>query len=83
MKLFWALLYNVFFYPFIFLLAILGSIFQEKLRTSIVGRFRSIPKLKYYFRSLDSNPKIYWFHASSLGEFYQVKPVIELSLIHI
>ena len=77
MKLFWALLYNVFFYPLIFLLAILGSIFQEKLRTSIEGRVRSIPKLKYYFRSLDSNPKIYWFHASSLGEFYQVKPVIE------
>ena len=77
MKIFWVLLYNVLLYPLIFLFAMVGSVFQDKLRASILGRFRSSRVLKQYFKSYKPNTDIYWFHAASLGEFYQVKPVIE------
>ena len=77
MKIFWALLYNALLYPLIFLFAMVGSVFQDKLRASVLGRFRSNSILKQYFSSFNPNIDIYWFHAASLGEFYQVKPVIE------
>ncbi len=77
MKIFWALLYNALLYPLIFLFAMVGSVFQDKLRASVLGRFRSSSVLKQYFKSHKSNTDIYWFHAASLGEFYQVKPVVE------
>ena len=41
------------------------------------GKFGSIKILKSYFNKNRKNTVIYWFHASSLGEFYQIKPVIE------
>ena len=77
MKVFWVLLYNGFIYPLIFVFALVISIFDEKLRKSIIGRSKSIYLLKQYFKEFNEPPINYWFHAASLGEFYQVKPVIK------
>ena len=77
MKVFWVLLYNGFIYPLIFVVALVISIFDEKLKKSILGRFKSISLLKQYFKEFNEPPLLYWFHAASLGEFHQVKPVID------
>ena len=77
MKLVWVSIYNGIVYPLIFLLACLLSMFNGKLRQGISGRFNSLSKLNLYFKSRSHSPIVYWFHAASLGEFYQVKPVLE------
>ena len=77
MKLTWIFLYNLIIYPMIFFVGCILSLFNSKLRQGVLGRFRSISQLKKFFKSVDSTKDIYWFHAASLGEFYQVKPVLE------
>ena len=77
MKLLWVCIYNGIVYPLIFLLACLLSVFNGKLGQGISGRFQSLSKLNQYFKSRSHLPMVYWFHAASLGEFYQVKPVLE------
>ena len=42
-----------------------------------MGRFKAPNQLKQYFSKSKPNHNIYWFHASSLGEFFQVKTLIE------
>ena len=44
---------------------------------SYISQFNRFLKRKIYFNKNDINSNIYWFHASSLGEFFQVKTVIE------
>jgi 3-deoxy-D-manno-octulosonic-acid transferase len=68
-----ALLYNVFLglYGFGILLA---SSFHKKARKFLFGRLRLFSKLENAFGKDD---KILWFHAASLGEFEQGRPVIE------
>ena len=51
--------------------------FSDKTRESMYGKFGVIKKLKLYFNKNRKDNVIYWFHASSLGEFFQIKPVIE------
>lgn len=77
MKLVWLIIYNVIIYPLLFVVGCILCLFNSKLRRGVLGRFRSVSKLKYYFKQIDQNKDIYWFHAASLGEFYQVKPVLE------
>ena len=77
MKLIWFISYNFIFYPLIFVIGSILSIFNSKFRQGVAGRFRSQTDLKKYFNSISTNADIYWFHAASLGEFYQVKPVLE------
>jgi len=77
MKLAWAVIYNVIFYPIFFVVGCILCLFDSKLRQGVLGRFRSISQLKKYFMLIDPTKDIYWFHAASLGEFYQVKPVLE------
>ena len=77
MKLVWVCIYNGIVYPLIFLLTCLLSMFSGKLRQGISGRFNSLSNLKLYFKSVSPSAMVYWFHAASLGEFYQVKPVLE------
>jgi len=71
------ILYNGVLYPLAFIFVLVGSLFNEKLRRSLVGRFKAPNQLKQYFRKNKSNSNIYWLHASSLGEFFQVKTLIE------
>ena len=77
MRIFWYLLYNGIFYPLLFLICSFLAIFQNKLRQGMIGRFNSIKILKEYFKVHDADRKVYWYHAASLGEFYQIKPIIE------
>ena len=77
MKIVYFVIYNGLVYPSIFLAALIISTFNKKLRQSVIGKFGATKVLKEYFKKIDSNSNIYWFHASSLGEFFQVKTVIE------
>ncbi|MFL2982879.1 MAG: 3-deoxy-D-manno-octulosonic acid transferase [Candidatus Neomarinimicrobiota bacterium] len=69
--------YNVFIYPILFFTALIISVFDKKLRKSMIGRFETNNILKNYFNKINSKSLVYWFHSSSLGEFYQIKPVLE------
>lgn len=77
MKLFWVLLYNILIYPLIFVVALIGSAFNSKLRQGLIGRFHSISILKDTVKNWDKKRPIYWFHSASHGEFEQVKPVLK------
>ena len=77
MKIIYFAIYNGLIYPAIFFTALIISAFNKKLRQSIKGKFGSTKIIKNYFNKIDVSSHIYWFHASSLGEFFQVKTVIE------
>ena len=77
MKIIYFVIYNGLIYPAIFFTALIFSAFNKKLRQSIKGKFGSPNIIKNYFNKDDIRSNIYWFHASSLGEFFQVKTVIE------
>ena len=53
-----------------------GSLFNRKIRAGMIGRFRSYQDLKTFRVRIGIAKTIYWFHASSHGEFEQVKPVL-------
>ena len=77
MKLIWFISYNFIFYPLFFVTGLIFSLFNLKFRRGVSGRFSSQIVLKKFFNSIPNTADIYWFHAASLGEFYQVKPVLE------
>jgi len=54
-----------------------GSLFNRKIRAGMIGRFRSYKNLKSFRVHIGIGKTIYWFHASSHGEFEQVKPVLK------
>lgn len=76
MKYFWFIIYNLIVYPLIFILASIGAIFNKKLRQGLVGRFHTINILKKASQRWE-NMSVYWFHASSHGEFEQVQPILK------
>ncbi len=67
------LLYNIGIYIY-YTFILLASIFNDKAKKWIKGRKEIFTQLE-----LEVNPseKIIWFHAASLGEFEQGRPVIE------
>jgi len=73
---FWFIVYNLILYPFIFILACIGAIFNKKMRTGLRGRFHSINILKNTINNWDKKQSVYWFHSASHGEFEQVRPVL-------
>jgi len=77
MSFFWLFFYNLIVYPFLFILAICSSLFNKKIRTSLIGKLISVKALKIFFTKKYLNRKVYWFHASSLGEFFQIAPILE------
>ena len=52
----------------------IASLFNHKAKLWIKGRENIFNKIK---NAIDSDSKIAWFHAASLGEFEQGRPVIE------
>ena len=56
---------------------LIASIFSPKIREGLKGRFQTYERIKLFFKEKHISDDIYWFHAASLGEFYQIKPVIE------
>ena len=75
---FWFILYNLFIYPVLFLITLFASFFNTKIRDGFIGKFHSIKILDRYFSSKEKLNKVYWFHVSSLGEFYQIAPLLSL-----
>jgi len=76
MTIFWILIYNLVFYPLIFMIGVIWAIFNKKLKQGLVGRFESKKTLKTFFSKVDRSKPIYWFHAASHGEYEQVQPVV-------
>ena len=68
-------LYNLVALPIIFLLSIIFSIFNTKIRKGLIGRFNSFSALKSFPTKKFS--QIYWFHCASFGEYQQVETLIE------
>lgn len=56
------------------LCALIAAIFNKKIRTLIKGQVRSFGILRKNIKSTD---RIVWFHAASLGEFEQGRPLME------
>ena len=73
---FWRIIYNFILLPLLFAVFCFGSLFNGKIRAGMIGRFRSYQDLKSFRVRIGIEKTIYWFHASSHGEFEQVKPVL-------
>ena len=76
MKYFWFFVYEFIMIPIMFIIGLIGMFFNKKLRDGLSGRFHSRKVLKNYINDLSGDEIIYWFHASSHGEFLQIKPVL-------
>ena len=67
------LVYNIFFIPIAFIVLKTLSLFDQKIRERESNQKVKLRQLS----KLSENNKRIWFHASSMGEFEQAKPVIE------
>ena len=77
MRYIWYTIYNFFLLPIMVFIGIIGVIFNKKIREGFFGRFNTDGTLDDFISSLDGNNQtIYWFHASSHGEFLQTEPVL-------
>ena len=74
---FWFILYNGVVLPVLTCIVFLAAIFFPKIREGLKGRFQTYKRLKLFFEKKHNRHNVYWFHAASLGEFYQIKPIIE------
>ena len=54
--------------------AIVGSLFNKKLRKMVVGIGQTYMLLRRHIKKTD---RVVWFHAASLGEFEQGRPLME------
>ncbi len=77
MKIFWQILYNVIFYPLFELIKIVSPLAGDKIRASITDREHLFENLITTISGINRTKKLVWFHASSMGEFEQAKPIIE------
>jgi 3-deoxy-D-manno-octulosonic-acid transferase len=75
MRLVWSVIYNVLVVPLLWVLVQLVSLVSPKTRMAIRGRRGLMERLATDVGKLKSRNRI-WFHASSLGEFEQAKPII-------
>lgn len=69
-------LYNIFFFPLLMLLAIVASLINQKIRKGLAGRYKLIKKIRHQLSVVDAIKPRVWIHVSSYGEFLQVKPVL-------
>ena len=74
---FWFILYNGVLLPILACIVFLAAPFLPKIRQGLKGRFQTYKRLKLFMKKKHTINDIYWFHAASLGEFYQIKPIIE------
>jgi 3-deoxy-D-manno-octulosonic-acid transferase len=62
------MLYGVFY---------IAGAFNEKIKEAMDSRKRLFEELILKITALDKTKKLIWFHASSMGEFEQAKPIIQ------
>jgi len=65
-------LYNILIFKASILLPVF-ALFSKKIRLFVEGRKETFLKLSQFSK----NDKVIWFHAASLGEFEQARPIIE------
>lgn len=78
MKYFYNQMFNAlysFFFAFVYLLAKLVSPFSAKIRDFFAQR-NSIAKDIAHFKK-EKGQTVFWFHTASMGEFEQIKPLLE------
>ncbi len=68
-------IYNIIVVPLLWAVFRLGGLVNTKIRSGIVGRKFLFERLRTASAGLSAPVRI-WFHASSLGEFEQAKPII-------
>ena len=74
---FWKIIYNLILLPFLFLIVLIGIIFSSKIRAGFLGRLKSKKILNTFIKNSKNDVKdVFWFHAASLGEYEQIKPVL-------
>lgn len=78
MKTFWLLFYNIFIIPLLYGTFYLAAIFSPKISRGISGRRSEALLLKEKIARLSGTGKRCWIHISSLGEFEQARPVLQL-----
>ena len=78
MKYFYNQMFNAlysFLFAFVYLLAKLVSPFSSKIRGFFAQR-NSIAKDIVHFKK-EKGQTVFWFHTASMGEFEQIKPLLE------
>lgn len=71
----WKFFYNLFVIPSLWIIFHTGKYVNRKIQKGIEGRANLFLELEKSIKQLP-NSKLLWFHASSLGEFEQAKPII-------
>lgn len=75
MQAIWFSLYSVIAIPLFWLVLRIMSLFNAKVRRGIKGRSELFDRLAQSVARMQPGPRV-WFHASSMGEFEQAKPII-------
>jgi len=75
MRSFWKILYTALVIPLLWIILHLLGLVLPKVRRGIAGRVTLFEDLERSVNNLKPGPRV-WFHASSLGEFEQAKPII-------
>ena len=75
MKRIWQEIYSVVVIPALWLAIRVLSLFNKKIRRGIRGRHGMFVQLRDQMAQLRPGKRV-WFHASSMGEFEQAKPII-------
>jgi 3-deoxy-D-manno-octulosonic-acid transferase len=77
MKTFWQVVYTLLLFP-LFRVAVRGvATFNRKLATSIAARETLFDELEAKIKKIPSGKKRILFHAASVGEFEQARPLIQ------
>jgi 3-deoxy-D-manno-octulosonic-acid transferase len=73
----WPLIYNLFLFPFFRILVLIVSVFNEKIKASVIGKKTVWNRLPEALKHRNNQRKLIWFHAPSAGEFIQLLPLLE------
>ncbi len=74
---FWRFIYNAFALPVMLISFYVAGLFNRKIRAGIVGRRQVFKNLERQLGDARNLERTAWFHFTSVGEFEQVKPLIE------
>jgi len=75
MRAFWQFLYSYIVVPLLWIIVHLAGFVNRKVRRAIAGRKDLFASLEKQVASVRAGHRI-WFHASSMGEFEQARPII-------
>ncbi len=75
MRAFWQLLYSYIVIPILWVIVHLAGLANAKVQRAIAGRRNLFTTLEKQIANVQSGQRV-WFHASSMGEFEQARPVI-------